>query len=122
MGRRGLTRQAVLPISPVLLTRSDEYVAALTTYRYSGAPGSEAGVAGVSGWLRVFLQAVGIAVHQARAFATSLDELRSLWEESIATHRRAVSLREIPRADSATSRVLETLQEHPVLTAASCAS
>jgi len=36
--RRGVTRPAVLPVSPVLLTRSSEYVDGLTAYRYSGDP------------------------------------------------------------------------------------
>jgi Fic family protein len=34
--RRGLTRTAVLPVSLVLLTRSDAYVRGLTAYRYDG--------------------------------------------------------------------------------------
>jgi hypothetical protein len=34
--RRGLTPSAVLPISLVLLTRSNGYLAGLTAYRYDG--------------------------------------------------------------------------------------
>ncbi len=117
--RRGLTRQAILPISPVLLTRSQEYVQGLTDYRYSGPATSAQGQQGVSQWLRVFLQAVGTAVTQAEEFATSLEELRLRWEQDLAVKRREQNLREIPRADSATSRILATLQEHPVLTTAS---
>ncbi len=117
--RRGLTRRAVLPISPVLLTRSDEYVQGLTNYRYTGPVTSPARQHAVSAWLRVFLQAVGLAVTQAEAFAASLDELRRRWEQEVATKRREQSLRETPRSDSATARILGTLQEHPVLTTAS---
>ena len=114
--RRGLTRHAVLPISPVLLTRSQEYVQGLTDYRYSGATASGRGQQGVSPWLRVFLQAVGIAVTQAEQFAASLEEFRLRWEQDLAAKRREQNLRPRPRADSATSRILATLQEHPVLT------
>jgi Fic family protein len=114
--RRGLTRQAVLPISPVLLTRSQEYVAGLTDYRYVGTPASEDAQRGVSAWLRTFLHAVGIAVGQAEAFATQLEELRSRWELDVATKRREQQLRETPRAGSATARILQSLQEHPVMT------
>ncbi len=32
--RRGLTRHAVLPVSPVLLRRPQDYVRGLTSYRY----------------------------------------------------------------------------------------
>lgn len=117
--RRGLTRHAVLPISPVLLTRSQEYVQGLTDYRYSGPPTSAEAQRGVSQWLRVFLQAVGVAVTQAEQFAASLEELRLRWEQDVAVKRRERNLRETPRADSAISRILESLQEHPVLTTAS---
>jgi Fic family protein len=117
--RRGLTRNAVLPVSPVLLTRSREYVQGLTDYRYRGSASGAEGVDGVSTWLRIFLRAVSMAVTQAADFASSLDELRSRWERDVAARRRGLNLRETPRADSATSRILETLQEHPVLTAGS---
>jgi len=119
--RRGLTRNAVLPVSPVLLTRSREYVEGLTAYRYAGpvvGPDSERAI---SEWLRVFLNAISIAVTQAEAFATSLHDLRAGWERAVATNRREQNLRETPRSDSATSRILETLQEHPVLTTTSVA-
>ncbi|TQN37925.1 Fic family protein [Blastococcus colisei] len=117
--RRGLTTHAVLPISPVLLTRSQEYVDGLTAYRHSGdAAGAEA-TAAVSAWLRVFLQAVAISVSQAEDFAARLDELRGHWDEALASWRYLHDRRETPRADSATARILETLQEHPVLTASS---
>lgn len=117
--RRGLTRNAVLPISPVLLTRSQEYVEALTAYRYSGSASDPAGVAAISAWLRTFLRAVSTAVTQAADFASDLDELRERWERDVATERRKRNVRETPRADSAGYRVLGSLQEHPVLTAGS---
>jgi len=103
----------------VLLTRSQEYVQGLTDYRYSGAAASAQGQQGLSQWLRVFLQAVAIAVTQAEEFAASLEKLRLRWEQDLAPKRREQNLRATPRADSATSRILATLQEHPVLTTAS---
>lgn len=119
--RRGLTRHAVLPISPVLLTRSQEYVQGLTDYRYAGSAASSEGQRGVSAWVRVFLRAVRIAVDQAESFAQSLDEMRHRWELDVAASRREQRLRETPRADSATSRILATVQEHPVLTTTTAA-
>lgn len=116
--RRGLTTHAVLPISPVLLTRSREYVDGLTAYRYTGAATDSAAQKALSAWLRCFLTAVSVAVDQAQTFAADLNELRERWETDVAAHRRATGIREIPRADSATARILSTLQEHPVLTAA----
>lgn len=116
--RRGLTTQAVLPISPVLLTRSQEYVQGLTDYRYSGPANEAAAQDGLSRWMRCFLTAVGVAVEQARSFAADLKELRNTWESDVAAHRRSSGIREVPRSDSASARILATLQEHPVLTAA----
>jgi Fic family protein len=86
--RRGLTRTAVFPISLVLLTRSQEYVAGLTSYRYDGAAGSSAATAGINGWLTVFLQAVDVAVEQARQFIVDLDDLRERWAQRHADYRR----------------------------------
>ena len=119
--RRGLTRTAVLPISLVLLTRSDEYVEGLTAYRYTGSPESDAGEAGVSAWLSRFLSAARTAVTQAEAFADQLDELRSTWESSLSAFRATRGLRPSPRSGSATARILENLHEHPVMTAATVA-
>jgi hypothetical protein len=106
----------VLPISPVLLTRSREYVAGLTAYRYLGAEDSAPAQAAQSLWLSCFLQAVAVAVEQAAQFATDLAELQERWAADLAAHRRREGIREVPRADSATARILATLQEHPVLT------
>ena len=114
--RRGMSSQAVLPISPVLLTRSREYVSGLTSYRYAGAADSATAQEAQSQWLRCFLQAVAVAVEQAAQFAADLAELRERWVSDLAAHRRREGIREVPRADSATARILATLQEHPVLT------
>jgi Fic family protein len=116
--RRGLTRRALLPISPVLLTRSREYVAGLTAYRYQGEAAGPEARAGVSDWLRVFLNAVATAVDQAAVFAAEIADIRERWTTGIAEHRRSVGIREVPRSDSAIARILATLPEHPVLTAA----
>jgi Fic family protein len=114
--RRGLTSHAVLPISPVLLTRSNEYVAGLAAYRYEALETSMTAQAAQSQWLRCFLQAVAVAGEQAVQFATDLAELQERWGSDLASHRRREGIREVPRADSATARILATLQEHPVLT------
>jgi Fic family protein len=119
--RRGLTSTAVLPLSPVLLTHSQEYVGGLTAYRYNGPPVSPAAEEGVSGWLRAFLLAARLAVAQARDFAEQLDQLRTAWEQAVAGERASRGIRSAPRADSATARILANLQENPVLTAATVA-
>jgi Fic family protein len=114
--RRGLTRIAVLPISLVLLTRSQEYVAGLTVYRHQGAAASPEATAGINGWLEIFLQAVSVAVEQARHFVADLDELREEWSQRHASHRSRAGSTRPPRSDSAVMRLLPLLPEVPVTT------
>jgi Fic family protein len=117
--RRGLTRAAVLPVSLVLLTRSHEYVEGLTAYRYLGPAGGPAAATGVATWFTTFLQAVGVAVEQARTFVTQLGELERQWAERHSAYRVRIGARAQPRADSAVMRMLPLLPEAPVTTAQS---
>jgi Fic family protein len=117
LGRRGLTRAALVPVSLVLLTRSREYVAGLTAYRYVGAAGSVAAQGGVSEWLRVFLDAMDVAARQALEFADALADLRERWAQRHRDHRQRAGLRPQPRTDAAVSRLLDLLPEVPVVTA-----
>lgn len=114
--RRGLTSSAVLPVSLVLSTLRDRYVDGLTAYRYAGPPaGAEASTA-VGAWLDIFLHATTVAAEQAHLFAGQVAALQDEWEAKLAEHRSAQGRRETPRADSATSKILGTLPEVPILT------
>ncbi len=114
--RRGLTPSAVLPVSLVLATLRDRYVQGLTSYRYVGPPESDQAADGVAAWLDLFLHATTVAAEQASLFATQISELQTEWEAKLAEHRAARGRRETPRADSATSRLLRTLPEVPIMT------
>ncbi|WP_206061479.1 Fic family protein [Nonomuraea basaltis] len=117
LARRGLTRHAILPISLVLLTRSDAYIDGLTAYRHAGDPRSAEAEQGLNGWLRVFLAATTTAVEQAERFA---DELSQLHEEWLARHRNfreSQGMRPIPRENSAVARLLDLLPAVPLVTA-----
>ncbi len=114
--RRGLTPSAILPVSLVLLTRSDDYIAALTAYRHDGPAHAPAAAAGVHQWVGLFLDAAQIAVDQAAAFAAELSELRTGWLDRLASHRSDRGIRERPRADSAVARLVDLLPEVPVVT------
>lgn len=116
LARRGVTTTAVLPISLVLATLSETYVAGLTGFRHGQVPGEAARV-GIGTWLETFLSAASVAVEQSRELVLSVDGLREEWTERVAASRGAQGLRPAPRAGSATSRILETLAEAPVLTA-----
>ena len=114
--RRGLTRAAVLPVSLVLLTRSQEYVDGLTAYRYIGGADGPESAAGVSVWLETFLRAVDVAVEQAQHFIARLGELQQHWSERYLAHRQSNGAVRQPRADSAVMRLLPLLPEAPVST------
>jgi Fic family protein len=117
LARRGLTPHAILPISLVLLTRSDAYVEGLTAYRYAGEPQSPAAQSARDAWLRVFLAATRTAVEQAEKFADELAELHEEWTERHREYRGSQGLRPAARADSAVARLLEILPAVPVVTA-----
>ena len=116
LARRGLVRAATVPVSMVLLTRSDDYVRALTAYRYG--PDDDP-TAAVEQWLRLFLEAVQTATTIAEGFATQLAELREQWQSALITSRTARGLRAQLRQDSAAARLVASLAQTPVLTARS---
>ncbi|WP_208759106.1 Fic family protein [Microbispora triticiradicis] len=115
--RRGLTPSAILPISLVLLTRSDEYVSGLMAYRYAGDSTSAEAQAAVGAWLRTFLAATRTAAEQAEKFADELSRLHEEWVERHHRFRESQGLRAAPRSDSAVARLLDLLPAVPVVTA-----
>ncbi|MFI6575035.1 Fic family protein [Nocardiopsis sp. NPDC050513] len=117
LARRGLTEDAVLPISLVLATLRDRYVDGLGAYRHDAPPGSAEASASINAWLETFVQACAIAVEQSVALIGQIDELRSSWNDRLSAHRESLGRRAAPRADSAVARLLGRLPEAPVVTA-----
>jgi Fic family protein len=115
--RRGLTPSAVLPLSLVLLTRSDAYLDGLTAYRHNAPVSSDASRSGLETWLWTFLEAADLAAAQVVRFTSEIAELRARWREQLAARRSAQGVRQVPRADSAVARLIELLPETPLLTA-----
>lgn len=120
--RRGLTPAAILPVSLVFATLRNSYIDGLTAYRYEGDGSSVAARKGIDAWLGVFLDAALIAAEQARQLAVDISGLRKQWAEQVASHRVALGLRDTPRADSATARLLALLPEIPIVTTRSAQS
>ena len=116
LARRGLTPEAVLPISLVLATLQETYIGGLTAYRYDAPAGSSEGTAAWAGWIRTFAEATMQACEQATRLAEEVAELRQDWEERIATHRATRGTTRALRSDSATAAVLGDLPSTPVLT------
>lgn len=116
--RRGLTTQAVLPVSLVLSTLRDSYVGGLTAYRHSDEIGSPGFHAAHADWLRVFADAVLIATEQAGRLAAELAALRADWEDQLGHARVQQGRTRSVRSDSATVLILRDLPATPVLTSA----
>ncbi|CAN5296215.1 Fic family protein [soil metagenome] len=121
LARRGLTDRAVLPISLVLATLTDRYIAGLTAFRHTSATGSPGASAATNEWLQTFMEAAALAVEQSENLIREIDALRQEWTARLSTHRAAVGLRPAPRADSAVARLLSQLPEAPVVTATTLA-
>ena len=114
--RRGLTPSAILPVSLVLATVRDSYVGGLGRYRYLGGPGGQAAQEGVAAWVTVFLDAAEVAVVQAQRLTTELEELGASWSRRVERARADGGVRAVPRAGSATARLLPLLPELPLVT------
>jgi len=116
--RRGLTTEAVLPVSLVLSTLRDDYVGGLTAYRHSAPIGSGGVHDARATWLRVFASAVVTASDQAGRLAVELAALRSEWEDRLAFARSSLGRVRGLRSDSATALIVRDLPATPVLTSA----
>lgn len=121
LARRGLTSRAVLPISLVLSTLSEKYVAGLTAYRHASDAGSAGASAAVNAWLSAFVESANIAVDQAEKLVVEIADLRNVWSGRLTSYRKSLGMRPAPRADSATARLLAQLTEAPVVTATTLA-
>lgn len=104
--RRGLTPDAVPPISLILATRADDYVAGLTAYRYVGPPGETAAVEGMNRWISTFAAATTRAAVDARSFEDRIEALQASWRERLGR----------VRTGSAVAELLERLPGTPIVT------
>lgn len=99
--RRGLTRRFVPPVSLVLATNRNEYIAGLVAFREGR----------LADWVETFAVALHAATHRAADLANEVAELQARWRER-AGH---------PRADSSAEALIAALPAYPVLTVASAA-
>lgn len=109
LARRGLSAEAVLPISLVLATHSTAYIDALQAFRLDEDNGVER-------WLSTFAEAAITASAQAHRMLDDLDEIRMTWDERVQEFRAQRGRTRALRSDSATTLVLDSLLGTPVLT------
>ncbi|MGI8610232.1 MAG: Fic family protein [Candidatus Dormibacteria bacterium] len=100
--RRGLTPRYVPPVSLVLATEADRYVAGLGEYRRGD----------FESWCDLFTSAAGAAAEHAVELGEQMAQAQQRWLERLPTR---------PRRDSATARLLDILPGHPVIDGATVA-
>jgi len=103
--RRGLAPTFVPPISLVLATWSESYVAGLTTFRHLTEPGSLERSEAAADWLRVFATATYRSCIDAERYAGQIDAMTRVWRERLGS----------VRAGSSTDLLLNVLPGAPVI-------
>jgi Fic family protein len=98
--RRGLAPAYVPPISVVLASQRDRYIAGLTSYR--------AGEIGA--WIEHFAAAAARSARLASAYIEAVNNLMDDWRARLAASGA-------PRADAAAWAIIDMLPAHPIITA-----
>ncbi|MDO5093078.1 MAG: Fic family protein, partial [Propionibacteriaceae bacterium] len=112
--RRGLTSDAILPVSLILATFRDRYVTGLSGFRHEDSPGATE--AACAQWIQLFAEVVLHSAEQAMELGQSLEALRVAWDERLSSYRQAKGAARSARADSALVGILGDLPSTPVLT------
>ena len=110
--RRGLAARVLPPVSLVLATWADDYVAGLQATRYRGPAGTIAARDGLDLWVGRFAAACRRAVSDAATFELRTRELRAAWRQRLGR----------VRAGSATDLLLARLPGAPIVTVTSAAA
>lgn len=105
LGRSGLVRGGVLPVSVIFGHRDSGYITALNTFRYDPRRGGDA-VTAQNAFIRFFLESADAAVEVAADLIDDVQRVSSSWSERTAG----------VRAHSAQHRLLSLLVDRPVLT------
>jgi len=109
--RRGLSPRFVPPISLVLATWSDDYIAGLTTFRHLDPADIPERPLAAHTWLRTFSGAVLRACHDAQTHVARIDELVHQWRIALGGVRQG----------SAVDLLLAALPGVPLMTVGSAA-
>jgi Fic family protein len=104
--RRGLAPRAVPPISLILATRAQDYIAGLTAFRHVGPPDQPAAVDGVNHWVATFASATTRAAVDAGSFEERIGALKDDWRKRLGR----------VRARSATAELVDRLPGMPIAT------
>lgn len=104
--RRGLAVRILPPISLVLATWAQDYVAGLTATRYVGRPDSRQAADGANRWVGLFAAACRRAIGDAESFESQVSGLQDDWRRRLGR----------VRAGSAADRLIGALPGAPIVT------
>jgi Fic family protein len=104
--RRDLATRVPVPISLILATRAEDYVAGLTSARYRGPATSRAAHEGINLWIGRFAVACSRAVADASAFERRTERIHAGWRKRLGRVRQG----------SATDLLLRALPGAPLFT------
>ena len=110
--RRGLAPVVVPPVSLVLATWSQDYIAGLTATRYHAAPDSPEADNGLNQWIALFAAATTRAVADAEAYERRVAEVQEDWRRRLGR----------TRSHSAADRIINALPGAPIITVQSAAA
>lgn len=104
--RRRLVTRTLVPVSLILATQANDYVAALTGTRYVGASDSVEAVRGMNAWIALFAAACSRAVADAESFERRTQQLQLEWRARLGP----------VRSDATALALLDRLIATPVIT------
>jgi Fic family protein len=110
--RRGLADLVLAPVSLVLATWSQDYIAGLTATRHPGPSDAPAAIDGLNRWMGLFAAALQRAVTDAESYQRRVGEIQAGWRSRLGR----------VRADSTTNRLIEALPGAPIVTVQSAAT
>lgn len=90
--RRGLITRVLPPLSLVLATRADEYIAGLEAFRYVGDPSCGEAHEGLNRWVGTFASACLRAVQDVLAFEERCREIEDAWRARLGKVRAGSSV------------------------------
>lgn len=110
--RRGLAPVVVPPVSLVLATWSQDYIAGLTATRSPSDPDTPEAIDGLNRWIALFAAALTRAVADAGDYEHRVREIQTRWREAVGK----------VRSDSAVLRLIDALPGAPLVTVQTAAA
>lgn len=102
--RAQLAVSVIPPVSLILATDKDRYLANLVAYRTDDSDASQNASEVISDWVEYFARMVSLACERAQSFEDTLIDIQRAWRERLR-----------PRANSAADILLSCLVDNPVV-------